>query len=328
MRTAVVLTTDPAYPYDKDPAKWTANVADPMWQLTRDAAQAGGTLQRVNNFDAQVAGDTQATALYALILSAVVILAYVWLRFGNLKYGTATVLAMLHDVALVIGAVGLSHYIAEVPWLAKLLLVEPFRVNLTIVAAVLTVMRLQHDRHDRGVRPHPREPGPVRAPQPADRQRLDQPNPVPNPAHGRHHHRDRGRHVRRRRTGIHGFTFVLLVGILVGTYSSIAIAAPILLLGGRREAAGRPAAHADRSGRVIGAHPGSARGRSPTSCVRDAKIGFAIAAVLVAVVMVYFVVIPRHGRQAKVTPPVVDGEQSHRGRGPARGQRAADRRGC
>src|SRR4029077_3250926 len=34
--------------------------------------------------------------------------------------------------------------------------------------------------------------------------------------------------------GIHGFTFVLLFGILVGTYSSIAIAAPLLLL--RREA--------------------------------------------------------------------------------------------
>ena len=31
--------------------------------------------------------------------------------------------------------------------------------------------------------------------------------------------------------GIHGFTFVLLVGILVGTYSSIAIAAPFLLIG-------------------------------------------------------------------------------------------------
>ena len=31
--------------------------------------------------------------------------------------------------------------------------------------------------------------------------------------------------------GIHGFTFVLLVGILVGTYSSIAIASPLLLLG-------------------------------------------------------------------------------------------------
>jgi preprotein translocase subunit SecF len=31
--------------------------------------------------------------------------------------------------------------------------------------------------------------------------------------------------------GIHGFTFALLIGIVVGTYSSIAIASPILLLG-------------------------------------------------------------------------------------------------
>jgi len=31
--------------------------------------------------------------------------------------------------------------------------------------------------------------------------------------------------------GLRGFTFAMLVGILVGTYSSIAIAAPILLLG-------------------------------------------------------------------------------------------------
>jgi preprotein translocase subunit SecF len=37
--------------------------------------------------------------------------------------------------------------------------------------------------------------------------------------------------------GIHGFTFALLVGILVGTYSSIAIASPILLLGGKALAA-------------------------------------------------------------------------------------------
>src|SRR5436305_3100084 len=35
--------------------------------------------------------------------------------------------------------------------------------------------------------------------------------------------------------GIHGFTFVLLVGILVGTYSSIAIASPILLVGRTQE---------------------------------------------------------------------------------------------
>jgi preprotein translocase subunit SecF len=40
--------------------------------------------------------------------------------------------------------------------------------------------------------------------------------------------------------GIHGFTFVLLVGILVGTYSSIAIAAPFLLIGADQGKTPRP----------------------------------------------------------------------------------------
>jgi SecD/SecF fusion protein len=231
VKTAVVLTADPQYPYDKDPAKWTANVADPMWRLTIDAVSSSGSLQGVNNFDAQVAGDTQATALYALILSAVVILAYVWLRFGSLKYGTATVLAMLHDVALVVGAVGLSHYIAEVPWLAKLLLVEPFRVNLTIVAAVLTVMSysmidtivvFDRIRENRGRFGHlNRQVVNDSINQTLSRTLLTAGTTIVTVA---------GMYVVGG-PGIHGFTFVLLVGILVGTYSSIAIAAPILLTG-------------------------------------------------------------------------------------------------
>jgi SecD/SecF fusion protein len=31
--------------------------------------------------------------------------------------------------------------------------------------------------------------------------------------------------------GIHGFTFVMLLGIIAGTYSSVAIAAPLILIG-------------------------------------------------------------------------------------------------
>src|SRR5207247_6867444 len=62
-------------------------------------------------------------------------------RCRNLKYGTATVVAMPHDTLLVLGFIGLSHWMVQsTPGLAKFLLVEPFRINLTIVAAVLTVM--------------------------------------------------------------------------------------------------------------------------------------------------------------------------------------------
>ena len=138
---AVVLTADPALPFDQDEGKWRQDVATPLWHLVNNALSKPAQLQKITNFDAQVAGDTQQDALYALLLSFIVIMAYIWLRFGNLKYGTATVVAMIHDTLLVLGGIGLAHLIFRfTPWLAKPLLIEPFRVNLTLVAAILTVM--------------------------------------------------------------------------------------------------------------------------------------------------------------------------------------------
>jgi len=146
---------------------------------------------------------------------------------------------MIHDTLLVIGFMGLAHLMSQyAPWLAKALLVEPFRINLTIVAAVLTVM--SYSMIDTIVV--------------FDRVREN---------------RGKFGHLSRRiindsinqtlsRTlltggtnlmtvfvmyvlggpGIHGFTFVLLTGILVGTYSSVAIAAPLLLIGEDKETSG------------------------------------------------------------------------------------------
>jgi SecD/SecF fusion protein len=51
-------------------------------------------------------------------------------------------------------------------------------------------------------------------------------------------------------SGIHGFTFALLVGIVVGTYSSIAIASPILLLGSGREQEATTPRNARTSGQL------------------------------------------------------------------------------
>jgi SecD/SecF fusion protein len=229
--SAVIFAGDPNFPYEKDPAKWTSNVADKIWELVRNGVNHQGQLQKVNTFGPQVAGDNQQAAFFALILSSVVIMAYIWLRFGNLKYGTATVLAMIHDVALVVGAVGLSHYVADVKWLATILMVEPFRVNLTIVAAVLTVMsysmidtivvfdRIRENRLKFGYLNKDIVNDSIN--QTLSRTLLTAGTTIVTVA---------GMYVVGG-PGIHGFTFVLLVGILVGTYSSIAIAAPFLLIG-------------------------------------------------------------------------------------------------
>jgi SecD/SecF fusion protein len=117
------------------------------------------------------------------------------------------------------------------PGLARLLLVEPFRINLTVVAAVLTVMSysmidtivvFDRIRENRGKFGHmSRKIVNDSINQTLSRTLLTCGITIMTVASmyfvgG---------------PGVHGFTFVLLVGILVGTYSSIAVAAPILLMG-------------------------------------------------------------------------------------------------
>jgi SecD/SecF fusion protein len=242
--TAIVMTSDPNAQYDvidqikKD--QWAQDLVKPTWELIRQAIHAPPQLQKVTNFNAQVAGEMQQDALTALSLSLVVIMAYIWLRFGNLKYGTATVAAMLHDTLLVIGFIGLSHFLGH--GIGKsFFLIEPFRVNLTLVAAVLTIMSysmvdtivvFDRIRENRGKFGH------------VDPQIIN----------------DSVNQTLSRTLltvftttlsvfimyvfggqGIHGITFVMLIGILIGTYSSFAIAAPILLIGEKQPetAAGR-----------------------------------------------------------------------------------------
>jgi SecD/SecF fusion protein len=208
------------------------SMAAPIWEVVNDAIARPADLKRVTNFNPQVARSMVRDATIAIVLSMFFITAYVWLRFGNLKYGTATIIALLHDALMTVGLIGLSHYIAGT-LLGNALMIEPFRMNLTLVAAILTVMGYSVNdtivvfdriRENRGKFGH------------INRKVI---NDSINQTFSR-----------TILTGgttlvvllvmyiwggpsIHGFTFAMLGGVLVGTYSSIAIAAPILLLGGK-----------------------------------------------------------------------------------------------
>lgn len=236
--TAVVLVMNPDIPFNQDELKWADEVSAPMWKLIQNAINSPPVLQKVSNFDAQVAGDTQRDALVALGLSVAIIMIYIWLRFGNFVYGSATVLAMLHDTLLVVGAIGVAHALHQYALpVANFLQVEPFRINLTIVAAVLTVMSysmidtivvFDRVRENRGKYGHlDRKVINDSINQTLSRTLLTAGTTIATLAvmyftGG---------------PGIHGFTFILLFGILIGTYSSIAIAAPFLLIFGKTEQA-------------------------------------------------------------------------------------------
>ncbi|MCS7033463.1 MAG: SecD/SecF family protein translocase subunit, partial [Phycisphaerae bacterium] len=125
-KAAVVMVSDEALPYDRDVEKWQLELAAPAWRLVNEAVNNPVELQKLTNFNPQIAAETQTQALLALSLSILVIVVYIWIRFGNLKFGTATVIALLHDTFFVIAALGVSHYLSELAFFRNYLLLEPF----------------------------------------------------------------------------------------------------------------------------------------------------------------------------------------------------------
>jgi SecD/SecF fusion protein len=179
-----------------------------------------------NAIGGKVAGNTRVTAVYALAASLGLIVLYIWVRFQNVAFGLAAVVALAHDVLIALACLAASRYLAPFLGWAQ---VEPFRISLDVVAALLTIVgfsindtivifdRLREIRGkakfvtaemiDRAVN------------QTLSRTILTSGTTllvvlllylVGGP-------------------GIHAFAFTMLVGVITGTYSSIFIAAPLVL---------------------------------------------------------------------------------------------------
>jgi preprotein translocase SecF subunit len=81
----------------------------------------------------QVGKDLQVQALYAVLWSMAGILLYIAIRF-DLKGGLASIVAIVHDVLVCLGAMSLTNREMSLPVLAALLTIIGYSVNDTIVA--------------------------------------------------------------------------------------------------------------------------------------------------------------------------------------------------
>ena len=176
-----------------------------------------------------VAKEMQEKALVAILLSFVAIVAYVSIRFGNLRYGLAAVVALVHDVAFTMGAIAFFNWITTAVPQLDFLGVGELRINLPVVAALLTIIGYSLNDtivvFDR------------------IRENVAGKNPLSALLVNRSINQTLGRTVLTSVTTflavvvlyllggrrIHSFAFIMLIGIVVGTYSSIFIASPILL---------------------------------------------------------------------------------------------------
>lgn len=184
-----------------------------------------------NKIGGRVAGDLRTKALAAIVVSLLGIIAYIWFRFQKVMYGLAAVIALIHDVLVTLGMIALSSMIVNyVPGLAQALMIEKFQISLPIVAALLTIIGYSLNdtivvfdriREVKGKSPYlTREMINASINQTLSRTLLTSLTTLFSVLVLYIIGGD----------GIHGFAYALLVGIIVGTYSSIFIAAPILLL--------------------------------------------------------------------------------------------------
>jgi preprotein translocase subunit SecF len=90
------------------------------------------SIERIEQVGPQVGGELKKKALYAIIYSLIGILIYLALRFEWI-YSVASVIALLHDVLVTCGALVITGRSMDITVLAALLTIVGYSVNDTIV---------------------------------------------------------------------------------------------------------------------------------------------------------------------------------------------------
>ncbi|HBG27291.1 MAG: hypothetical protein A2Y10_09055 [Planctomycetes bacterium GWF2_41_51] len=212
--------------------EWANYVANETQKVT-SAAEIHTSLSRVMQFAPSIGNEAKTRALIAIVLSLIAMIAYLWVRFGNLRYGLGAVIALGHDVCIALGIIAISAYIANTS-LGQALLIGDFKIDLSVVAALLTlvgysvndtIVVFDRIRENRG--------------------KLSSLTPeiINNSIN-----QTLSRTILTSFTtflvviimyiwggsGFRAFNYIMTIGIVIGTYSSIAIAAPMLLFGRKK----------------------------------------------------------------------------------------------
>ena len=232
--TAFTLTNDEYSPGDTEGFNdWTLRIALPQDEVETKVLQPlGEKLASIpffpssSSIGSRIADDYKEAGIIAIIASLVCIIIYIWIRFQRVVFGLAAVIALVHDVLVTLGAIAVSAYVASA---LGFLLIDEFKISLSVLAALLTIIGYSLNdtivvfdriREVRGKSPNiTGDMVNMSLNQTLSRTLLTSLTTfivvvVLYIGGG---------------SGIHAFSFTLIVGVVVGTYSSIFIASPALL---------------------------------------------------------------------------------------------------
>lgn len=184
-------------------------------QLATAFGQDAFEVVRTEQVGAKVGGELQVKALYAILFSFLLTLIYLAIRF-ELRFGMAAVIATLHDILITLGFLAAFRVEIALPTVAAILTILGYSLNDTIVV----FDRIRENMHKKGAR--------KRNPVDLVNQSINETLP---------------RTILTSGTTlavllallilggpvISDFTVVLILGVIIGTYSSIFVASPALI---------------------------------------------------------------------------------------------------
>ncbi len=190
-------------------------VSAAVFSTLRDNATLGNiSVQSVENVGPQIGGELSQKGILAVVMSLLGMLLYIWFRF-ELRFGIGALVAVFHDFVIVLGLYAVVGYEFNLPTIAAFLTLVGYSVNDTVVI---------FDRVRENMRRFRREPlvkiMNISLNQTLSRTILTSGTTLLAV----------GSLFFLGGEALRGFSFVLLIGVVVGTYSSVFVASPFALL--------------------------------------------------------------------------------------------------
>lgn len=111
-----------------DQQKALATAFETTYQIKQDQIET-------ESISATVSNEMKQDAVIAVIIAAICMLIYIWIRFKNLAFGASSVIALLHDVIVVLMVYAVFSYFIQVgnTFIACMLTIVGYSINATIV---------------------------------------------------------------------------------------------------------------------------------------------------------------------------------------------------
>jgi SecD/SecF fusion protein len=139
VQTAVILVRDPSVS-SFDTARWREQFAQQEWDMLKTAYTQTTLLASVQNFSGAIAETFRTQAIVAIMVSFGLIMIYVWMRFGSFRYSMAAVLPVFHDVGIAVGFIALSGVLYEHFPVVGVIGIRPFKIDLGMIAGLTTIL--------------------------------------------------------------------------------------------------------------------------------------------------------------------------------------------